>query len=95
MTQLQVQYIDHMGNDLSVVRAATSSFAKDPVEWDEKKHPRWLNYLARGMTQADYDLLIEKVAYGQFNEHEAEQLLNDYRHTPTHWSPLAHATIAP
>ena len=93
MTQLNVQYIDHMGNDLSVVRAATSSFAKDPEEWDEVKHPRLINYLARGMTQADYDLLIEKVAYGQFNENEAEQLLNDYRHTPVHWSPAAHTAI--
>ena len=93
MTQLQVQYIDHMGNDLSVVRAATSSFAKDPEEWDEVKHPRLINYLARGVTQADYDLLIEKVAYGQFNENEAEQLLNDYRHTPVHWSPAAHTAI--
>ena len=93
MTQLNVQYIDHMGNDLSVVRAATSSFAKDPEEWDEVKHPRLINYLARGVTQADYDLLIEKVAYGQFNENEAEQLLNDYRHTPVHWSPAAHTAI--
>ena len=93
MTQLQVQYIDHMGSDLSVVRAATASFAKDPEAWDEVKHPRLINYLARGMTQAEYDGLIEKVAYGQFNEHEAEQLLNDYRHTPTHWSPFAHTAI--
>ena len=93
MTQLQVQYIDHMGSDLSIVRSATASFAKDPEAWDEVKHPRLINYLAKGMTQAEYDLLIEKVAYGQFNEHEAEQLLNDYRHTPTHWSPFAHATI--
>ena len=93
MTQLQVQYIDHMGDDLSVVRAATASFAKDPEAWDEDKHPRLINYLARGMTQADYDLLIEKVAYGQFNEHEAEQLLDDYRHTPLHFSPFAHTAI--
>lgn len=93
MTQLQVQYIDHMGNDLSIVRAATASFAKDPEEWDAIKHQRLINYLARGKTQADYDSLIEKVAYGQFNENEAEQLLNDYRHTPLHFSPFTHATI--
>lgn len=93
MTQLKVQYVDHMGDDLSVVRAATSSFAKDPEGWDEVKHPRLINYLARGMTHTDYNSVVEKVAYGQFNEHEAEQLLNDYRHTPTHWSPFAHATI--
>ena len=82
---MKVEHIDHMGNDLSVVRAATASFAKDPEAWDEVKHPRLINYLARGMTQADYDLLVEKVAYGQFHEHEAEQLLNDYRNTPTHF----------
>ena len=32
---MKVEYIDHMGNDLSVIRAATASFAKDPVEWDD------------------------------------------------------------
>ena len=91
--KMKVKYIDHMGSDLSVVRAATASFAKDPEAWDEVKHTRLINYLARGMTQAEYDVLIEKVAYGQFNEREAEQLLNDYRHTPTHWSPFAHTAI--
>ena len=104
MTQLQVQYIDHMGNDLSVVRAATASFAKDPEEWDEVKHPRLINYLARGMTQADYDNMVEYLSGGQQSnsinrsprldkQQEVAEILEAYRHTPTHWSPFAHTAI--
>ena len=33
MTQLQVQYTDHMGNDDSVVNAARVSFAKEGTTW--------------------------------------------------------------
>lgn len=104
MTQLKVQYIDHMGNDLSVVRAATASFAKDPEEWDEVKHPRLINYLARGMTQADYDNMVEYLSGGQQSnsinrsprldkQQEVAEILEAYRHTPTHWSPFAHTAI--
>lgn len=105
MTQMQVEYIDHMGNDLSVIRAATVSFAKDPVEWDETKHQRLINYLARGMTQADYDQLIARVASLGVDYHDRDDgnasygavhlplELEQYRHTPTHWSPFAHTAI--
>ena len=105
MTQLKVQYVDHMGGDLSVVRAATASFSKDPEEWDTIKHTRLINYLARGMTQADYERLLLRVASLGFDyfdkddgnaHYAAEHLhfgLEQYRHTPTHWSPFAHATI--
>lgn len=107
MTQLQVQYIDHMGDDLSVIRAATASFAKDPEQWDEVKHPRLINYLARGMTQGDYDVLIDNLAeaaeplYDDSSDdgdiswalNTVESILEQYRHTPTHWSPFAHTAI--
>tara|TARA_R110002153_G_scaffold217252_2_gene369681 strand:+ start:495 stop:1214 length:720 start_codon:yes stop_codon:yes gene_type:complete len=42
----QVQYIDHMGNDASVVRAARVSFAADDTEFDEVKDAGLINYLA-------------------------------------------------
>lgn len=90
---MKVEYIDHMGSDLSVVRAATASFAKDPEAWDEDKHPRLINYLARGMTQAEYDDLVSSIAFGLSDEGVAENLLEQYRHTPTHWSPFAHTAI--
>lgn len=103
---MKVELIDNMGNDLSVIRAATASFAKDPVEWDEVKHPRLLNYLARGMTQADYDKTVADIGnlganYFTSNDDadlswgvsEIQHLLDQYRHTPTHWSPFAHTAI--
>jgi len=43
----QVQYIDHMGNDASVVRAARVSFAADDTEFDEVKDAGLINYLAK------------------------------------------------
>lgn len=103
MTQMKVELIDNMGNDLSVIRAATASFAKDPVEWDEEKHPRLIKYLARGMTQADFYKLVTSLAqdgylytdnggnpitYGRIKD-----ALEQYRHNPTHWSPFAHTAI--
>lgn len=97
---MKVELIDNMGNDLSVVRAATASFAKDPVEWDEKKHPRLINYLARGMTQAEFKELVESLEHipshingWQAREKFVENALEQYRHTPTHWSPFAHTAI--
>lgn len=47
MTQLKVQYIDHMGNDDSVCRAARVSFAKDPTQFTDDQNARLINYLAR------------------------------------------------
>lgn len=101
---MKVKYIDHMGSDLSVVRAATASFAKDPEAWDEVKHSRLINYLARGMTQDEYEKLITDILNSGY-EHNYEEiradvhrikvndLVEQYRHNPTHWSPFAHTAI--
>jgi len=105
MTQMQVELIDHMGSDLSVIRAATASFANDSVECDEEKHSHLINYLARGMTQADYDQLIARVSSLGVYCHDRDDgnasygwvhlplELEKYRHTPTHWSSFAHTAI--
>lgn len=101
---MKVELIDNMGNDLSVIRAATASFAKDPVEWDEKKHPRLINYLARGMTEQDYQILITDIASNGHKYFQTDidddthrdivkDLVEQYRHNPTHWSPFAHTAI--
>lgn len=101
---MKVEYIDHMGSDLSVVRAATASFAKDPEQWDEVKHPRLINYLARGMTEQEYQTLITDIASNSHKYFQADMdddthrdvvkhLAEQYRHTPTHWSPFAHTAI--
>lgn len=41
-----VDYIDHMGSDLTIVNAAKVSFNKHSKEWDNDKHTRLLSYLA-------------------------------------------------
>lgn len=41
-----VKYIDHMGSDLSAIRAARASFAKDSEVWNEKDE-RLLRFLIR------------------------------------------------
>ena len=43
----KVQYIDHMGNDASVVRAARVSFAADGLEFDGGRDAGLINYLAK------------------------------------------------
>ena len=44
---MNVELIDHMGSDLSIVNAARVSFAKVNTEFDEKSDTRLINYLAK------------------------------------------------
>lgn len=44
---MKVEYIDHMGSDLSVVNAARCSFAKQHDKFDDTKDTKLINYLAR------------------------------------------------
>lgn len=44
---MKVEYIDHMGSDASVVRAARVSFAADDAEFDEAKDAGLIKYLAK------------------------------------------------
>ena len=46
VTESSVEYIDHMGSDLSVVNAARVSFAKQHEDFDGDKDNRLLRYLA-------------------------------------------------
>lgn len=44
---MSVEYIDHMGNDDSVVRAARVSFDKSPELYTDEENARLIAYLAR------------------------------------------------
>ena len=44
---IEVDYIDHMGSDSSVTRAARVSFANDDKEFDEVKEAKLIQYLAK------------------------------------------------
>ena len=97
---MKVKYIDHMGNDLSVVNSAYASFGKMEHEYNPDKHDRLIQYLAKGMSSKDYKELCEYLACG-INKHspqldiveEVSELLEKYRKTPSHWSPFANTCI--
>ena len=44
---MEVELIDHMGSDLSIVNAARVSFAKVHKKFDEKSDTKLINYLAK------------------------------------------------
>ena len=48
MSEIKVELLDHMGNDIAVVQAARVSFAKDAdAEFDNVKDGKLINYLAK------------------------------------------------
>lgn len=44
---MKVEYIDHMGSDLSVVNAARVSFSKDANQYTAEQNEKLINYLAK------------------------------------------------
>lgn len=47
MTNITVEYIDHMGSDTSIVNAARVSFAKDASKYSDDQNKRLIRFLAR------------------------------------------------
>lgn len=47
MTRISATYLDHMGDDNSVVTAARVSFAKEASNYTEEQNHRLINFLAR------------------------------------------------
>lgn len=99
-SNMVAEYIDHMGSDLSVVNSAKASFGKVDTEFKPKEHTRLINYLARGMTQAGFKELVESLENipshingWQDREKFVENALEQYRHTPLHFSPFCHTAI--
>lgn len=78
----RVEYIDHMGSDLSVVNAARVSFAKEST-WGEQ------------VTQVGVDLEKGTAEY-QISPKlkEADVKLINYLAKHNHWSPFAHTSIS-
>jgi len=47
MSNMKVEYIDHMGTDLNVINAARVSFNKQHKEFDDLKDTKLINFLAK------------------------------------------------
>lgn len=77
---MKVEYIDHMGSDLSVVNAARVSFDKES---------NWEHVL---VSESDPDLFNGDVTCSKLRDSDAK--LIQYLATHGHWSPFAHVTVS-
>jgi thymidylate synthase (FAD) len=89
---MKAEYLDHMGNDLTVVNAARVSFSAISTELS-KKDIGLINFLARGCMSGDWNNMLDAVEAGM-TVTEAEDLLKHVKNMPTHWTPFSHAMIS-
>lgn len=47
VSEMKVEYVDHLGSDINVINAARVSFSKESKEFDEIKDAKLINYLAK------------------------------------------------
>ena len=47
LSNMKVEYVDHLGSDINVINAARVSFSKESKEFDEVKDTKLINYLAK------------------------------------------------
>jgi thymidylate synthase (FAD) len=90
---MNVDYLDHMGTDLTVVNAARVSFDTVSTELS-KKDIGLINFLARGCTAKDWDNEISELYAEEMDWDEIEKVLKWVKNMPTHWSPFSHAMIS-
>lgn len=101
MTTSKVEYIDHMGSDLSPIRAAIVSNGKTDfskyVDDDLKYTPAaksLIGFLARGCTSGEWKNLVEELmGYSADDQNEIISILNEIRNMPAHWTPFGHTAI--
>lgn len=104
--QIQAEYVEHMGSDLSVVNAARASFGKTS-EWEVNSPvPReralklsdanLIRFLATGYRSGEWDAFLNEVAdcskYG--SREELSDLLKGYKRKAQHWAPFGHPHIS-
>tara|TARA_R110000737_G_scaffold64473_4_gene92191 strand:+ start:379 stop:1179 length:801 start_codon:yes stop_codon:yes gene_type:complete len=94
------------GSDLGIVNAARKSFGRRS-EWDvhredfgdtlvktlKGKDKRLLEFLIRGMTADDFELLCDDMdgAISEINREDMKELLWKWRNTPSHDTPVNHS----
>ncbi|ENU52666.1 hypothetical protein F982_03814, partial [Acinetobacter baumannii NIPH 1362] len=64
MNKQFAEYVDHMGNDNSVVTAARVSFDKVAELFSDAENESLIRYLARGRSSKDYKHLVSTIAAG-------------------------------
>lgn len=101
MSSICVEYIDHMGTDLTVVNAAKVSFANSS-RWEKydddhcilsERDERLIYFLARGVTDDEWKTYIDMFFGNQVQEEDLDKFLHHIKTLSTHWVPFAHPTI--
>lgn len=93
---MQVQYIDHMGSDHSVLNAARASFNKSqpddaPITERDKS---LLLFLARGYQEQEWNSLRWELQSVHTPKERYEEIMWDLRTKPAHFIPFAHPQIS-
>ena len=87
-------YVDHMGNDDSVVNAARISMDKLADMYTPEQNQQLIKFLALGMSSKDLEKDIELLSIGQLSNQEIKDLLFEYKNKATHWTPFAHTAVS-
>lgn len=100
--QITVEYLDHLGTDLTVVNAARTSFGKESWWADVEKmalkegDAGLIRYLATGYRTKEWDEFLDEImGYARRYDRDAAKVLltyalHAYKRRAQHWAPFAH-----
>jgi thymidylate synthase, flavin-dependent len=87
---MKVEYVNHMGDDNSIIDAARVSFSKSHKNYTPEQNDSLLAYLARGMSSSEFNKLMLEAQEGIWSPRE---LWHKARMTHIHGTPFAHTAI--
>lgn len=93
ITAPSATYVDHMGTDQDIVKAARMSFSDFDQDMSDIGVMRLLTYLARGIPAAEFEIAIGNIMAGVADKQTAIKLYNDIANRKKHWTPFAHTSI--
>lgn len=100
MSKQQAVYVDHMGNDDSVVNAARLSFGVDAKKYTPIQNKSLINYLAYGVSSKDVARILAEMKAGASSQLDGDEALQwamnlyeEIRMQDRHWTPFAHTAI--
>lgn len=101
MSKQAAVYVDHMGNDNSVVNAARMSFGADAKVYTDVQNKSLINYLAYGVSSKDVARILAEIKSGAPSQLDGDEALawamdlyQELRHQDRHWTPFAHTAIS-
>lgn len=95
-----VEYLDHMGTDLTVVNAARASFGREKAEFTDAD-AKLIRFLSTGYRAAEWtaflqqirQLVIDDFQSGAISDQALGDMLRAYKRKPQHWAPFAHPHV--